>query len=149
MSAPKPIAKAAKPKRKRAPVVSKKKAPSMIEEAFAQNIVNGMAQSEAYVAATGKTHLAQNSAWQRGYEFSLRPIVQERIAELKAQIAEKQLWNREMSVKALITAYRTGNAAVKVSAVKELNAMHGFNAPIKHDVEVGAKPDRIIIVPGE
>jgi hypothetical protein len=39
-----------------------------------------------------------------------------------------------MSVKALIGAYKDGNPTAKIAAVKELNAMHGFNAPTKLDV---------------
>ena len=36
-----------------------------------------------------------------------------------------------MSVKALVQAYREGSGSVKVAAVKELNAMHGYNEPAK------------------
>jgi hypothetical protein len=56
---------------------------------------------------------------------------------LKAEIAEKQLWTRENSVKALIGAYKVAkegnNASGMTGAIKELNAMHGFNAPVKVD----------------
>jgi hypothetical protein len=60
--------------------------------------------------------------------------IRARIDELKSQVAEKQLWSREMSVKALVQAYREGSGAVKVSAVKELNAMHGYNEPSKLNI---------------
>ena len=39
-----------------------------------------------------------------------------------------------MSVKALIHAYKEGNGAVKVAAVKELNQMHGFNEATKYQL---------------
>jgi hypothetical protein len=39
-----------------------------------------------------------------------------------------------MSVKALVAAYREGSGSVKVSAVKELNAMHGYNEPAKLNI---------------
>jgi hypothetical protein len=71
-----------------------------------------------------------------------------RVAQLKSQVVEKQLWSREMSVKALVQAYKEGNGSVKVSAVKELNAMHGFNAPQKIDVtgELGiSRIERVVI----
>jgi hypothetical protein len=71
-----------------------------------------------------------------------------RVAELKSQLQSKQLWSREMSVKALVQAYKEGNGAVKVSAVKELNAMHGFNAPQKIDLtgELGiSRIERVVI----
>jgi hypothetical protein len=60
--------------------------------------------------------------------------VAERVAQLKAQLQSKQLWSREMSVKALVQAYKEGSGSTKVSAVKELNAMHGYNAPQKIDL---------------
>jgi hypothetical protein len=53
-----------------------------------------------------------------------------------------------MSVKALVQAYKEGNGSVKVSAVKELNAMHGFNAPQKIDLtgELGiSRIERVVI----
>jgi hypothetical protein len=68
--------------------------------------------------------------------------VRARVDELKAQVAEKQLWSREMSVKALVQAYREGSGAVKVSAVKELNAMHGYNEPSKLNI-TGSMINRI------
>jgi hypothetical protein len=57
------------------------------------------------------------------------------VTELKGNLAKKALWTRENSVKALIQVYEEGNGPVKVAAVKELNLMHGFNAPTKHEVE--------------
>jgi hypothetical protein len=58
-----------------------------------------------------------------------------RIAELKSQMVQKQLWTREMSVKGLIQAYRVAQDAKTstgmTAAVKELNNMHGFNEPTK------------------
>jgi hypothetical protein len=67
-----------------------------------------------------------------------------RVAELKAQVVEKQLWTREMSVKGLMSAYRIALEAKASSgmtaAVKELNIMHGYNAPTQHSVELKFKP---------
>jgi len=57
--------------------------------------------------------------------------VTDRIKELRSAVVEKQLWSREMSVKALVAAYRQGSGSVKVSAVRELNAMHGYNEPAR------------------
>ena len=46
---------------------------------------------------------------------------------------ELSLWTRENSVKALIKAYKAAEeerqASGMTGAIKELNAMHGFNAP--------------------
>jgi hypothetical protein len=67
-----------------------------------------------------------------------------RVAELKAQVAEKQLWTREMSVKGLMSAYRIALEAKAstgmTAAVKELNIMHGYNEPTKLAVNMHFKP---------
>lgn len=60
-----------------------------------------------------------------------------RVAELRANLENKALWTREMSVKALVQAYKEGNASSKVAAVKELNAMHGYNAPTEINARLG------------
>ena len=57
-----------------------------------------------------------------------------RVDELRGKLEKKELWTREMSVKALIGAYKDGNPTTKIASVKELNAMHGFNAPTRLDV---------------
>ena len=66
----------------------------------------------------------------------VRARVNELRAQLEAGMAKKQLWTREMSVRALITAYRIASPGVKVAAVRELNLMHGFNAPVESNVNV-------------
>jgi hypothetical protein len=77
--------------------------------------------------------------------------VSSRIAELKAALASKALWTREDSVHTLreIATDSEAKAAEKVSAIKELNLMHGFNAPTK--VEIGGnlihRIERVIVDP--
>lgn len=59
--------------------------------------------------------------------------VKARVQELKSAVASKALWSREDSVLALreIAADPEARSNEKVAAIKELNAMHGFNAPQK------------------
>lgn len=104
-------------------------------EKFAQCVADGMSQAEAYRTAYPRS-LAWNQATvhQAASRLMANGKVSARVAELRAEVAKKHLWTREMSVKALVGAYKEGNPAVKVAAVKELNAMHGFNAPQKVDV---------------
>ena len=56
--------------------------------------------------------------------------IRARVKELKEAIAEKVLWTRADSINALKDSIDE-KGAVRVSAVKELNAMHGYNAPKK------------------
>jgi hypothetical protein len=58
-----------------------------------------------------------------------------RVAQLREQLSAKALWTREMSVAALQDVlYNPDKQSDKIAAVKELNLMHGYNEPIKHEV---------------
>jgi phage terminase small subunit len=101
------------------------------QEAFCQGIADGLGQADAYRAAYDAEAMSDASIYPQSSRMMKNPKVAARIAELRAQVQEKQLWSREMSVKALVQAYREGSGSVKVAAVKELNAMHGYNEPAK------------------
>jgi hypothetical protein len=113
------------------------------QEAFAQAIADGMGQADAYRMAYDAEGMKDNTVYPKASRIMNVGKIRARIDELKAQVAEKQLWSREMSVKALVQAYREGSGAVKVSAVKELNAMHGYNEPSKLNI-TGSMVTRII-----
>jgi hypothetical protein len=104
------------------------------QEAFAQNIASGMTQADAYRASYDAENMKDVTVWNKASLLMAKGELRARVDQLRQPLQDKQLWTREMSVKALITAYKEGTAGVKVSAVKELNAMHGFNAPTKLDI---------------
>jgi phage terminase small subunit len=101
------------------------------QEAFCQGIADGLGQADAYRAAYDAEGMKDNTIYPKASELMKNGKVAARIAELRESVQEKQLWSREMSVKALVAAYREGSGSVKVAAVKELNAMHGYNEPSK------------------
>jgi hypothetical protein len=101
------------------------------QEAFAQGIADGLGQADAYRMAYDAEGMKDSTIYSKASLLMSDGKVRARVDELKSHVAEKQLWSREMSVKALVQAYREGSGAVKVSAVKELNAMHGYNEPSK------------------
>lgn len=105
------------------------------QEAFAQALASGKNQSDAYRIAYSCAKTSDKAIWVRASELAANSKVAGRVAELKEKLASKQLWTREMSVKVLgsIAAAATSKPAEKVAAVKELNAMHGFNEPSKID----------------
>ena len=112
------------------------------QEAFAQGIADGLGQADAYRTAYDAEGMKDSTIYSKASVLMSDGKVRARVDELKAQVAEKQLWSREMSVKALVQAYREGSGAVKVSAVKELNAMHGYNEPSKLNI-TGSMINRI------
>lgn len=104
------------------------------QEAFCQGIADGLGQADAYRAAYDAEGMKDNTIYPLASKLMKNSKITARITELKSQVQEKQLWSREMSVKALVQAYREGSGSVKVAAVKELNAMHGYNEPAKINV---------------
>ena len=105
------------------------------QEAFAQAIADGMTQADAYRTAYDAEGMSDNVIWSEASKLTSHPKVSVRIKELKDALSEKVMWTREMSVRALKETYETSAGSVRVAAVKELNAMHGYNEPSKLHVE--------------
>lgn len=114
------------------------------QEAFAQAIADGLGQADAYRMAYDAESMKDESIYPQASKLMKNPKVATRVGELKAQVADKQLWTREMSVKGLISAYRIALEAKSstgmTGAVKELNIMHGYNEPTKLSVDMKFKP---------
>ena len=114
------------------------------QEAFCQGIADGLGQADAYRMAYDADGMKDESVYPQASKLMKNPKIATRVAELKAQVADKQLWTREMSVKGLMSAYRIALEAKTstgmTAAVKELNIMHGYNEPTKHSVELKFKP---------
>jgi hypothetical protein len=107
------------------------------QEAFAQAIASGLNQSDAYRSAYSagkmKAETVQNSA----YKLLLNGEVTARVKELQAELANKSLWTREQSVAVLsgVVGDVEARHGDKISAVKVLNDMQGFNAPTKLELQ--------------
>jgi hypothetical protein len=114
------------------------------QEAFCQGIADGLGQADAYRMAYDADGMKDNTIYVKASELMSEGKISVRVAELKAQVAEKQLWTREMSVKGLMSAYRIALEAKAstgmTAAVKELNIMHGYNEPTKLAVNMHFKP---------
>jgi hypothetical protein len=114
------------------------------QEAFAQGIADGLGQADAYRMAYDAENMKDNTIYPLASKLMNNNKVATRVAELKAQVADKQLWTREMSVKGLMSAYRIALEAKSstgmTAAVKELNIMHGYNEPTKLAVNMHFKP---------
>lgn len=108
------------------------------QEAFCQAVADGMTQADAYRAGYNAQNMKQDSVHVNASKLMADAKIAQRVAELKSKLAKKQLWTREMSVKALVRAYKVaedgGQSTAMTAAVKELNAMHGYNAPSKVDL---------------
>ena len=108
------------------------------QEKFAQCVADGLSQADAYRAAFEAGNMKPETIYSRASELMADSKVSGRVKELQNKLAAKALWTREMSVQALVSAYKIAkgkdNAAGMTGAIKELNAMHGFNEPTKHEL---------------
>lgn len=105
------------------------------QEAFAQGVANGLTVSDAYRKAYNSEGTSKTIN-EMGSKQLANPKIRARVDELKSKLVAKALWTREKSVQALAAiAEGADKPAEIVAAVKELNAMHGFNAPSKMEIE--------------
>jgi hypothetical protein len=103
------------------------------QEAFAQAVAGGMTQADAYRSAYEAENMGDSSIAVEGSRLMADPNVSLRVRELKEAIAIAAIWTRLDSVQTLADIAKDAEAKAneKVSAIKELNAMHGFNEPTK------------------
>ena len=106
------------------------------QEAFCRYVADGLNQSDAYRSAYNAENMTDKSIHENASKVAAHAKVQPRLRELKEELEEQQLWSRENSVKVLAVIARDGDllTSARVSSVKELNAMHGFNEPVKIDL---------------
>lgn len=115
------------------------------QEAFCQAIADGMSQANAYRHAFDVSPSTKpETIHKRASELMQNGEVTGRVSQLRQALESKAIWTREMSVKALVSAYKVAqekkNAVGMTGAVKELNAMHGYNEPVRLDVTMRELP---------
>ena len=105
------------------------------QEAFCNCVADGMNQSDAYRASYKAGGMTNKQINEEASKLASHPKVSQRLKEVRLKLENKQLWSREHSVKVLaqIALQKDAQLSAKVSAVKELNLMHGYNEPIKVD----------------
>jgi phage terminase small subunit len=105
------------------------------QEAFAQAVASGMTQADAYRSAYNADKMKPETIQNSAYKLMQDGDITARIEELRAEVAQLHLWTREDSIRALKSVIAEPDKVSDITAaVKELNAMHGFNAPIKQEI---------------
>jgi hypothetical protein len=134
------------------PTKSKKKKLTPKQEKFARNVASGMKQVDAYRDAYDTQTTNKNSQRVRAYVESTKSNVADMIADLKARAEQGVVWTREMAMTALLDTYKLArdqnHAQGATGALKELNAMYGYNEATKINIG-GQKGNPIIIAPDE
>ena len=106
------------------------------QEAFAIAVAGGMTQADAYRSVYNvRANTKQESIHQAASTVMANINVSSRVDELKRQLADKELWTREDSIRAMIQVIEEpDNQGCKINAVKVINDMQGFNAATKTQV---------------
>lgn len=105
------------------------------QENFAQAIADGKSQADAYRCAYNAAAMKPETIRKRASELIRDRDVAAMVALLRQQLSDKCMWSREDSIRTLKTVIDNDDAsAARIAAVKELNAMHGFNAPVKTEI---------------
>jgi hypothetical protein len=134
------------------PKKSPKKKLTPKQEKFARLVASGMKQVDAYRDAYDTQTTNKNSQRVRAYVESTKSNVADMIAELKARAEQGVVWTREMAMAALLDTYKMArdqnHAQGATGALKELNAMYGFNEATKINIG-GQKDNPIIVAPDE
>lgn len=118
------------------------------QERFAQEVASGKSQAEAYrIAYPRSLKWKPATVWESASRAMADRKVAARVDVIREELAQKGLWTREDSARALIGVInKPDKASDVVAAVKALNDMHGYDAPkeIKHSGEVTAITRRIV-----
>jgi phage terminase small subunit len=107
------------------------------QETFAQLVASGKSQSEAYRLAYPKSQRWKDqSVWAKASALMQADKVSIRVDAICAELARQGLWDRKQAVKVLVAIVQDKEraAADRIKAVCELNKMHGFHAPEKHEL---------------
>lgn len=116
------------------------------QEQFSQYIADGNDQATAYRKAYDAENMKNSVIYSKASALMADGKVTVRVSELKAQLADQQLWTREMSRNNLINALRVAEAARSpagmIAAIRELNLTHGFNEPEKVSFDLRFTPLR-------
>ncbi len=127
------------------------------QQRFAELVaLEGMMLVDAYRQAYDTSRMTDKTAHESASKLAADPKVGARIEALKAEIqdkaVEKELWSRVDSISVLkeIATDQEARGNEKVSAVKELNAMHGFSVTkVEHSGNIAAQEVLSNLTPGQ
>lgn len=113
------------------------------QEAFAVAVASGKSLSDAYRESYNTENMKPETINNNAYKLTQHNEIATRVAELKAYIVDEMLWDKSRSIKRLASIAENAKPIESVSAIKELNAMYGFNAPTKTEVNLHILPRQI------
>jgi phage terminase small subunit len=106
------------------------------QEAFCLTYFDTSNASEAYRKAYSPARATPKTINEKASRLLAQDKVRARIGELQKRVEDLSIWKRQDSIRALVAIAKSQKepAGSRISAVKELNSMHGYNAPIKNQL---------------
>ena len=104
---------------------------------FCELMLDGRTQAKAYEEAYDAENMKVHTIRKRANELWLQPHVMRHMAEARAGLAVTSSWTRLRAVEVLVDVIEHGGHTARINSVRELNAMHGFNEPLKLDIAGG------------
>lgn len=97
------------------------------QEQFAQNIVSGMTQAEAYRSAYDTRRMTEKTAWEKASLLAGQDKVRARVAELRDKISKEKIMSAQRRLEWLTEAISSEEVSVgdKLRAIDIMNKMQG------------------------
>ena len=111
-------------------VLLKKGSESMLtakQEAFAQNIIQGMSQADAYRSAYDTKRMTDKTVWESASKLMANPKVTARISELRDKLANANIMTAQKRMEWLTTVIKDVHEKTenRLKAVDIMNKMDG------------------------
>lgn len=104
------------------------------QERFAQLVVELGNNSDAYRGAYNASNMKPETINSKAYILLQRDDIGARVAELRKELEEANLWSREDSLKVLAEIAQGNDleakSSDKINAVKAINQMHGWDKQV-------------------
>lgn len=116
------------------------------QEAFAQNIVSGMNQADAYRSAYDADNMSDNAIYREASLLMSRPKVAQRISEMRNELAKPTIMSAQERLEWLTGLIKDDESDVnaKLKAVDIMNKMQGgyiqrIEADVNNDVYISVE----------
>lgn len=118
------------------------------QEKFARNVASGMKQVDAYRDAYDTKTTNKNTQRVKALQETRKDNVAAMIEDLRRRAEEGVVWTRQMAMTALLDTYKLArdqnHATGATGALKELNAMYGYNEATK--INIGGQDGNPILL---
>ena len=97
------------------------------QEAFVQNILQGMSQADAYRSAYDTKRMTEKTVWESASKLMANPKVATRLKELRDELASEAIMSAQKRLEWLTGIIKNDNESTgdKLKAVDIMNKMQG------------------------